>query len=401
MIVIIPIHNQERNLKLVLSAYLNQTLKPKAVILVCDRCTDSSSIIANNYKQTFSNAGCRLHVIDTSGSNLLGFGAGHTRDVGIQYALNEGFKGPFLFSDGDCVPSPGLVEHHERQLQVPQPRVTCGLRYETVPEHEDPAFPLTGEYVNGLRVQDDLRLNASWCKHFVFGKGFDRLVLNPQVFEKSWICWSCNLGMNLSAVEACRKVNGIIDGDVNRVFNSSFDGRWGGEDGFVGLTMFRLGHEVVALHGRSYVTHIWHPRNHINQDHLLLVARKDANLLALCVDGTLDAEPTVLTGLRRLTEGAFDLGFLESTTKIESGRVLGKVAELFQEPFISEAIKLLLPGTLRYRGGIPTFHVEGDREALGKRCYWARSMMPWLNVAVNGDEFTQGNSLIPYQDNAK
>jgi hypothetical protein len=371
------------------------------MVLVCDRCTDSSAIIADSYSLAFSAIGCTLHVIDTKDSSLKGFGAGRTRDVGVQYAKRHDLSGPYIFSDGDCVPSPELVAHHKEQLTVNHPRITCGLRYETVPSSETAAFPVLAHTLLGMPVQDDLRLNAAWCKHLVFGSGFDRLVLNPQVFERSWICWSCNLGMNDEAIDVCYNANGILDGDENRIFNSAFDGRWGGEDGFVGLTMFRMGHEVVALHRRSHVTHIWHPRAHTNQEHLILVARKDAVLVARCVDATLNADATTLTGLRRLESGGFDLGFLEMATVIEPNRLLGEVASLYKEPFVAEAIMLLLAGTVRYKGGLPLLKYEGDRNVLGDKCYWARSMMPWINVAVNGYDLSQGMSLVPYIGNKK
>jgi hypothetical protein len=401
MIVIIPIHNQAKNLYPVLTAYVKQTIAPKAIVLVCDRCADESAQIAATFIAAFKTIGCDLHVTDTADSSMHGFGAGRTRDVGIHYALANNLNGPFLFSDGDCIPSPSLVERHALQLAVEQPRITCGLRYETLPEGQTPDFPLLGWKTLGLDVQDDLRLNASWCKHLVFGSCFDRLVLNPLVFERSWICWSCNLGMNLAAIDVCRRVNGILDGDENRVFNSSFDGRWGGEDGFVGLTMFRTGNEVVALDRKSYVTHIWHKRNHTNQEHLLQVTRKDMQLAARCVDQTLTADATVLTGLRRLTENAFDLGFLETATQIDGSALLTRVAALYDEPFVPEAIKLLLTGTLRYRGGIPAIKYSGDREDLGKQCFWAKSQMDWIAVAVNGNDLSKGLELIPRQDKTK
>lgn len=401
MIVIIPIHNQSKNIGIMLNAYMAQSVSPDFIIMVCDRCTDNSAIVANSFRDRLSKAGIGLHIIDTADYDVAGFGAGRTRDVGIKFALSEEMSGPFLFSDGDCIPSTELVAHHKEQLTSSLPRITCGLRYETIPYDENPIFELMPDNVLGMRVQDDLRVSADWCRNMVFGSLSDRLVLNPVVFERSWICWSCNLGMNIEAIRACMMVNGILDGDEGRVFNSSFDGRWGGEDGFVGLTMFRLGNEVVALSRRSHVTHIWHTRGHTSQDHLMMVARKDAQLSSACIDGTIKADATKLTGLRRLTTGAFDLGFLESVASIEPGVVLSKVIALYDEQFIAEAISLLMAGTVIYKGGLPSRSYAGDRDKLGRLCHWARSQMPWINVSVNGDDYKLGNTLMPYQEHSK
>ena len=62
------------------------------------------------------------------------------------------------------------------------------------------------------------------------------------------------------------------------VFNSQFDGKWGGEDGFVALAIFRSGGNVVMLDPNIHVTHIWHPRGHTNDSHLYVVEAMDIRL---------------------------------------------------------------------------------------------------------------------------
>lgn len=402
MIVVIPIHNQVRNIDLVLQAYLNQTKIPAHLIMVFDRCTDGSYDLACTYRSRFKKAGCWLHLVDATNSPVKGFGAGRTRDVGIQYAMSQRLAGSFLFSDGDCVPSPELVAHHAEILNTQNPRITCGLRYETVPSGQSPEFPIIPNIVvGGMPVQDDLRLNAEWCRNLVFGNGYDRLVINPQVFEKSWICWSCNLGMNQAAINVCQRANGILDGDESRVFNSSFDGRWGGEDGFVGLTMFRTGNEVIALYGRSYVTHLWHPRNHTNQEHLILVAEKDRLLKEYCSDNTIPADATILTGLLHPpTADALDIGYLETTDVIKPGTLLSKVIDLYREDFIYETLALLFSGAIKYSGAVPTRKYTGDRDVLGRKCAWAKGTLPWLQVELYEGEFSVAVPVIA-QDETK
>ena len=397
MIVIIPIHNQVKNIDAVLTAYLRQTLMPKHIIMVCDRCTDSSYEIAISYKNKFLESKCILHVIDTSNYDIKGFGAGATRDVGLQYAMYNRLGGPYLFSDGDCIPSRELVKHHEEQLNIDTPRITCGLRYETVPNDVKADFPLLDDLsILGMPIQDDLRMNANWCKNLVFGNGYDRLVVNPTIFESSWICWSCNLGMNQAAIDVCRYVNGIIDGDINRVFNSSFDGKWGGEDGFVGLTMLRIGGSTVALSRRSYVTHIWHKRGHTNQEHLLMVSRKDYSLIAMCEDSTINADATIIYGMRKFYKDNFNVDYIESTQKIVPSNIMNSVGSLYSEPFMKEAIYLMASGIIRYKGAIPTMVNTGNKDDQNKMCWWAKSMIPWMQIKVSGKEISKAAELIPY-----
>ena len=398
MIVIIPIHNQARNIGIVLNAYLHQTLMPRHIIMVCDRCTDSSYDIANTYKEAFSINGCILHVINTSCYGITGFGAGATRDAGLQYAMHNKISGLYLFSDGDCIPSPDLVRHHKEQLNIDTPRITCGLRYETVPNDIKADFPLLEDIsILGMPIQDDLRMNAEWCKNKVFGNGYDRLVINPIIFESSWICWSCNLGMNQAAVDACRHANGIMDGDLNRVFNSSFDGKWGGEDGFVGLIMLRMGGSTVALSRRSYVTHLWHKRGHTNQEHLLMVSRKDYSLMTMCESGLINADATVVHGMRKFNKDNFNIEYIESTKKVLPSNIINNIGSLYSEPFMKEAIYLMASGIIRYKGDIPTLVNTGNKEDQNKRCWWAKGMIPWIQIKVNGKELSKAAELTPYE----
>ena len=386
MIVVIPIHNQIRNIGIVLNAYLDQTQMPTDVILVLDKCTDGSETVIPLYTDAFTRKGSTLHAVDTAGSTCKGFGAGRTRDVGIQYATSRGLLGPFLFTDGDCVPSSTLVEHHAIQLSVTQARITCGLRYETIPNDTKPDYPLTGDMLLSMRVQSDLRMYAAWCIDLVFGATYDRLVVNPRVFAQSWICWSCNLGMNQAAVEQLQAVNGYMDGDVQRVFNSSFDGRWGGEDGFVGMSMFYTGRETVALSQISWVTHIYHSRGHTNPEHLRALAGKGQSLSDHCDDGVFPCDATSMTGLRELlVEDQVDLGFLETLASLQPNTILTKILPLLDggNQFLNPMAQLMLSGSLLFKGAVPTFKYDGDPVELGKQALWARDAVQKLKIGVD------------------
>lgn len=289
MIVIVPVHNQTRNVLPVLNAYLKQTQSPQAIVLIFDRCTDNSRELAAGMQPSFERAGIGLHLHDTSEFGAItGFGAGRARDCGLSVAHSLG-AGPFLFTDGDCVPALTLVEHHAGVLQVPHARISCGRRYDTLGPGEEPTFAMVLP-----DAQDDVRNGAHYMDGLVCSTGVDRLVFNPTVFESSWICWSCNLGMNAAAVALCRAVNSALSGTADRVFSPVFDGRWGGEDGFVGLSVFRCGGETVMLSERSWVKHIWHPRKHTNLDHLRLVQRQDFELQRAIFERRVAADVTVL-----------------------------------------------------------------------------------------------------------
>jgi len=391
MIVIVPIHNQLKNIGVVLTAYLNQTQVPTDLILVFDKCTDGSETQVPIYAPAFQKKGSTLHAVDTAGSTCPGFGAGRTRDVGLQYALAVGLAGPFLFTDGDCVPSPTLVEHHATQLAVDQARITCGVRYDTIPNGTKPDYPYEAGTLIGMRIQSDLRLYAPWCSDLVFGDRYDRLVVNPVVFMQSWICWSCNLGMNLAAVHQLYNINGFMDGDIQRAFNSSFDGRWGGEDGFVGLSMFRTGRETVALSTSSWVTHIYHNRSHTNPEHLRALAGKDQSLSDHCADGVFECDATEMTGLRELLfDDQIDLSFLETLASLKPNTLVGKILPLLAggNQFLNPMAQLMLSGTIKFQGALPTFKFDGDPTELAKQALWAKDQVQKLHIRVDQNTYT-------------
>ena len=389
MIVVIPVHNQARNLFKVLHGYLKQTVMPKHLILVLDRCTDNSIDVAAAFKVNFEVRLTTLHVIDTKDyANIVGFGAGRTRDVGIAYALANEFEGNFLFSDGDCIPSEKLVEHHERQLAVENPRVTCGLRYETVPNGEKISFPLIEDSNINCNVQDDLRTNADYCKNRVFGEGYDRLVLDHEIFERSWICWSCNLGMNRAAINLCKIVNGMLSGDVDRVFNSDFDGRWGGEDGFVGLTIYRCGGETVALSRESHVTHIWHQRSHTNNDHMIMVYNKDTQLKQAIINERVPADISVVESIIPAASRDFNIHVMENIADYFPSAVIARVLTLLPDSmFVTAAVTLISSGFVLFKGSTSGTYFEEPRDFLDVECEKARMTAAYLTISVHGSEY--------------
>jgi hypothetical protein len=313
-----------------------------------------------------------------------GFGAGRTRDIGVSYSIDKRLGDKFLFTDGDCIPSSELVAHHAQQLDVPGPRITCGQRWETLGPSQTAAYELMKPTSFGELVQGDMRLYASWCRGRVFGFGYDRLVIDPVVFRQSWICWSCNLGMNLAAIQLCWEANGFISGDVKRVFNSAFDGRWGGEDGFVGNILFRYGGSVVALSERSQVTHLWHERKHTNLDHLGLLAELDLKLGQAMHDRSLPCDPVIYTGIDYPLAGSFDSKLYNGCSSIKLNAVLESAIEAvgLNDFYFNVGLGLLNAGVIRFESGPwPSRQSDSDSE---KHCSYVVDAVKDLKLGVEG-----------------
>lgn len=386
MIVVIPIHNQEANIQRVLDGYMKQSERPKHVVLVFDRCSDASKSIAAAYLMKFKLLDMTLHLVDTAQFvGINGFGAGRTRDIGVNYAIDKRLGEQFLFTDGDCIPSIDLVAHHAQQLCVSAPRITCGQRWETLGPGEPAQYELMKPTAYGELVQGDMRVYASWCRGLVFGFGYDRLVIDPQVFRQSWICWSCNLGMNLAAIKLCWDANGFISGDVKRVFNSAFDGRWGGEDGFVGDIMFRYGGSVVAMSERSQVTHLWHERKHTNLQHLGLLAELDLRLAQAMFDKSLACDPVVYSGVDYPLAGSFDARMYNGCNEIKLGAVLSDVFKSLDtnDFYFKVGLGLLNAGVVKFEAGPwPTRQPDVD---VDKHCAHVVEAVKKMCVGVSGE----------------
>ena len=253
--VVIPIHNQEHNIKRIIDGYKDQSLKPDNIIFVLDRCTDNSEkVIKKEIKPI------KYHILKTDES--VGFSAGITRNVGILKALSLG-SDYIVMTDGDCIPSKGLVEGHISTMSMFSsnvPTLTCGYRFD---------YTYTGSVVADSRI-----MNKD-AKQYMYDMASPVLIMNEYPLLKSWICWSCNIAINRRAAEAAISVNSTLSGDKDRVFSSIFDGRWGGEDGFLGLTIFRIGGNVIMCPPSNKVTHIWHERGHTNLEHLCYVSNAD------------------------------------------------------------------------------------------------------------------------------
>ena len=168
------------------------------------------------------------------------FLAGHVRNVAVSYMVDKGFDA-VVFIDGDCIPEPDLIKSHIEILDKEGPCVSVGQRKEAMFHWKDQRtrdFSLT--HVFGDTPTEITR--ESW-------------------FVDSGVVWTCNFGLNRSAVDALCDMNKTLYGR-NEAFSSDFAGTWGGEDGFIGLECFYVGIPVVAMAagGNDGIRHQYHDR---------------------------------------------------------------------------------------------------------------------------------------------
>lgn len=239
-IVIIPSHNQSKHIENIIKAYEKQTLSPDLLIFVLDRCEDDSEDILKNVKSELNIE----YVIKSEGVN---FDAGHTRDYGLKHALSRYDNFNVIFTDGDCIPSEVLVEKHVENLNNEYVTVSVGPRELGTPE---------GDFLPDPRTHNDKIADGSFTD--ING----RVVINRKYWD---ITYSCNLAMNYRAVKELMFVNLELTGE-SRLFNSEFDGKWGGEDNFVGMVTYTIGGLILLTSKDACVYHQWHESKMNNVD---------------------------------------------------------------------------------------------------------------------------------------
>lgn len=171
------------------------------------------------------------------------FLAGYVRNKAIDHVTDR-YKTAtnIIFIDGDCVPQSNLIGAHEKYLNSAYPVLSVGRRREQ-------------EYGWKDRREADPTLH-----HIGLFSGAGFLVQNTELLKNSLVVWSCNVGMNLTTIKLIRKFNKKY---LNRdeVFDSDFNGSWGGEDGFLGIIAWLCKIMITTISDvRSGVNHISHPR---------------------------------------------------------------------------------------------------------------------------------------------
>lgn len=169
-----------------------------------------------------------------------GFLAGKCRDIGVDYALLLGAAG-VIFIDEDCIPQDDLVKSHMEYLRYDLPVISLGRRLE-----------------EKFRWKDPREFGDAGNLHLFSTRG--SVVQNPTVLASCLATWTCNMGMNSRAIQVIRgAMNRLCNND--RVFHPAFDGKWGGEDAFLGYVAWAYRVTMAYLpYGANAVKHMDHPR---------------------------------------------------------------------------------------------------------------------------------------------
>ena len=169
-----------------------------------------------------------------------GFLAGKCRDIGVDYALLLGAPA-VIFIDEDCIPQDDLVKSHLDYLTYDLPVISLGRRLEEKHSWHDPR-----------------ELGDAGNLHLFSSRG--SVVQNPTVLASCLATWTCNMGMNCRAIQVIRGVMNRLC-KKNRVFHPAFDGKWGGEDAFLGYMAWAYRVTMAYLpYGANAVKHMDHPR---------------------------------------------------------------------------------------------------------------------------------------------
>jgi hypothetical protein len=258
-IVIVPSHNQAEHIPKIISAYSNQTILPDLLLFVLDRYSEK-------IQEIFSKKILVKYITKTTGEN---FSAGLTRDFGVSF-VQENYPdyNTIIFSDGDCIPSEKFLERHLENLNQNFPIVSCGKRFK--------------QDIDG-KFQDDERCDRKWVNEYSFTNKNGRMIVANYLTLETIFTYSCNLGFNKLSVELCQSVNEKL-GSGKRVFNSYFDGSWGGEDNFISHILYRCGGYILLTSEDCFVNHFYHleqKKNHIEKNKKLKELSKKLEAMVL------------------------------------------------------------------------------------------------------------------------
>ena len=246
---IIPLHDQAIYWEKILKGIKSQTRLPDMIYVVIDR--PNLDRIPNCVAYiTNLNASIPVNInvltIDKQPQNIQRtsdkiFLAGYARNIGLQEAIKDECD-CFVFIDGDCIPQRELIRSHELLCSYDLPILSIGRRREIK-----------------YRGLDSREHHPNLTHLNIFGRN-GTLINNPDLIKQCLIVWSCNIGLNLKAVSILTRFNKKYY-DKEELFNSEFNGAWGGEDSFLGITAWycRIFMHTIG-ESKSGVEHIDHPR---------------------------------------------------------------------------------------------------------------------------------------------
>jgi predicted glycosyltransferase involved in capsule biosynthesis len=253
------IHNQESTLKMLLDSYKTQSFFPGKFIFVLDRCIDNSENVLERFAEEFP-----VKIIKNNFGN--GFMSGYCRDLGISEIHKENKNVNILFLDGDCVPSKDLFLEVSNILKTPKQTITINSRLNQ--SEKDSSVYLS-----------DSRVMNPWLKDLIFVNDKNNIIKTMDLARLRMITWSCCLGMNSLTINELKNINKKLY-NIERIFSPAFDGTWGGEDDFVGLSAMLFGIDVAAINPEHNVKHIWH-ESKSNEDFIKNSKKEYENLLEL------------------------------------------------------------------------------------------------------------------------
>lgn len=227
--VVVIAHQQSEALPKVLSALQTQLGSRDRLCVVIATEADTETYAAATKALTAFNV--TPTSLQFAQHGITGFNAGANRDQGTCYLLGSDPElSGIVYIDGDCVPTPTTIAGFRNLF------------------HTAGSIPVLG---NGLRKHSttgtvDSRINSLAKGNDIFTIGVDRVALHDRDIRGHRVCWSCLCGLNVAAIRLARSINHALFQDSNRVFASTWDGRYGAEDTFLGLSVFRGGGVVVA-----------------------------------------------------------------------------------------------------------------------------------------------------------
>lgn len=230
---------------------VSQTVKPDRILVVLDR---PGLLERTATVKAYSEIpGCEFLVVSSTPETIgrppmrpgvEPFCAGHCRNLALDMLYDSDLV---IFTDGDCIPLSGMVESHI--LAHGAGCVTVGRRTEVKWGSTD------------QRQSYDRRPVPIFKKE-------PSVVDSERYIADSGVVWTCNFGITPGAIRKLRKLNGMLYG-TETVFHPDFTGRWGGEDGFLGMECFYGGIPIrtTPLTGTDGVSHIEHARPEDKYDH--------------------------------------------------------------------------------------------------------------------------------------
>lgn len=243
--------NQEKYAKVITHGVLSQSVKPDRVLVVMDR---PGLLERVETKKAYEEIpGCEFLVVGCTPDNIerppmvdgvVPFCAGHCRNLALDMLYDMDLV---VFLDGDCIPMNRMIESH-------------------VAAYEEGCV-IVGRRTEVKWGSDDQRQCSEEHPIPIFSKK-PNYVTSERYIADSGVVWTCNFGITAGAVKAIQKLNEELYG-VSAVFHPDFCGRWGGEDGFLGIECFYGGIPIktTPMMDMDGVSHIEHPRPSNKYEH--------------------------------------------------------------------------------------------------------------------------------------